>query len=279
MILNMDKDMKEILSYNESDYSISFYNQFYKLNYNDRIPLHWHNELQITWLIEGKLEYSINDDLITLDSDNLLFINSQQFHTSRTLQESSKTYELNFLLDFFSPALVSSTIYPLLNNKNLDYVLISKKAVDFKEIMDLLEHSNYPSMIHILNLILKVFSYFDNYEVSTYTHAESMQHKIFSTMLSFAENNFDKEIKVEDIANSAHINRTKCTELFNFYTKKSPMRYVNDYRLYISRQLLLQSTDSITEIGQKVGFNHVSYFIQSFKDAYGLTPKQFQLRH
>lgn len=278
MILNMDKDMKEIHSYNDESYSISFYNQFYNLNYNDQIPLHWHHELQLTWLIEGSLEYSINEDMITLDSDQILFINSRQFHTSRTLSKASRTYELNFMLDFFSPALIETAISPLLNNKNLDYILLPKTANGFNEVLDAIESSDSISMVHILHLILKVFSYFDTYDVNAYTNTENIQHTAFSKMLHFAENNYDRNIQVGDIAKSAHINRTKCTELFKFYTKKSPMRYVNDYRLFIGKKLLLQTSQTITEVSQNVGFNQVSYFIQNFKTKYGITPKQFQIK-
>ena len=42
-------------------------------------------------------------------------------------------------------------------------------------------------------------------------------------------------------------------------------------------EFLLSSTEfSITEISMQSGFNNVSFFIRSFKKAYGLTPLQYR---
>ena len=56
----------------------------------------------------------------------------------------------------------------------------------------------------------------------------------------------------------------------------SPYDYLIHYRLLKSIDYLLDSTFNITEISEKVGFQNVNHYIQTFKKAYTLSPKKYQ---
>ena len=44
--------------------------------------------------------------------------------------------------------------------------------------------------------------------------------------------------------------------------------------------MLLESTDmSVREIAERLAFNTVNYFIQSFREAAGCTPAQYRKQH
>ncbi|MCY7597333.1 helix-turn-helix domain-containing protein, partial [Bacillus altitudinis] len=58
--------------------------------------------------------------------------------------------------------------------------------------------------------------------------------------------------------------------------KKSPIHYVNEYRIQQSL-ILLQKTDlNITEIAYQVGFSSTSYFISIFKRVKNTTPLSYR---
>ena len=48
-------------------------------------------------------------------------------------------------------------------------------------------------------------------------------------------------------------------------TGKTPVEYLNGYRIEKASQLLLNSDQSVTEIAFSCGFNDLSYFIKTFK--------------
>jgi AraC-like DNA-binding protein len=61
----------------------------------------------------------------------------------------------------------------------------------------------------------------------------------------------------------------------------TPMEYLRDYRLAMSRQTLLQPSNagrSITEIALSCGFNHMSKFTAHYKARFGETPSQTRRR-
>jgi AraC-like DNA-binding protein len=57
----------------------------------------------------------------------------------------------------------------------------------------------------------------------------------------------------------------------------APNKYMQQLKLEHAQHLLLKS--SVTEVAFELGFENPSYFIRLFKEGYGITPKQYQLRH
>ena len=55
-----------------------------------------------------------------------------------------------------------------------------------------------------------------------------------------------------------------------------PYEYLINYRIKKSLELLGKEKTPISQIALEVGFNDVSYFIQSFKKRMNITPKQYQ---
>lgn len=68
----------------------------------------------------------------------------------------------------------------------------------------------------------------------------------------------------------------QCYHYFKMIVKMSPYDYLIHYRLLKSIDYLSDSTFNITEISEKVGFQNVNHYIQTFKKAYTLSPKKYQ---
>lgn len=75
-----------------------------------------------------------------------------------------------------------------------------------------------------------------------------------------------------------HICRNKCCQIFKRYTNQSPIEFLNQYRLEISRNLLENKELSILEIAQYCGFNHSSYYSKLFYRSYHCTPTEYRGR-
>ena len=68
----------------------------------------------------------------------------------------------------------------------------------------------------------------------------------------------------------------QCYRYFKMIVKMSPYDYLIHYRSLKSIDYLLDSTSNITEISEKVSFQNVNHYIQTFKKAYTLSPKKYQ---
>ena len=64
--------------------------------------------------------------------------------------------------------------------------------------------------------------------------------------------------------------------LFHSITGKSPIDYLNYYRIECACELLSSSQKSITEVAYSCGFNDLSYFNRIFKRYKKVTPGHYQ---
>ena len=55
---------------------------------------------------------------------------------------------------------------------------------------------------------------------------------------------------------------------------KTPVEILVEYRLYKSRELLIQSKDTVSEIAHSVGFNDPLYFSKKYKAFFGYSPSE-----
>ena len=53
-------------------------------------------------------------------------------------------------------------------------------------------------------------------------------------------------------------------------------QYIIAYRLKLAKKLLDESAKSVNEISESCGFNDPSYFTKTFKNAFGMTPKEYR---
>ena len=53
-------------------------------------------------------------------------------------------------------------------------------------------------------------------------------------------------------------------------------QYIIAYRLKLAKKLLDESGKSVNEISEECGFNDPSYFTKTFKNAFGMTPKEYR---
>ena len=53
-------------------------------------------------------------------------------------------------------------------------------------------------------------------------------------------------------------------------------QYIIAYRLKLAKKLLSESAKSVNEVADECGFNDPSYFTKTFKNAFGMTPKEYR---
>lgn len=97
-------------------------------------------------------------------------------------------------------------------------------------------------------------------------------------MLSFIHRNFQSRIQLDDIADAGNVSRSRCSPIFRKYLHVTPIEYVNNYRLEVSRGYLLDRSVSIASVAGACGFSGQSYYTKLFVRKYGYTPTQYRSR-
>ena len=87
------------------------------------------------------------------------------------------------------------------------------------------------------------------------------------------------ELKVTDVADVLGVHRNAVSACINSQQGCTFRQWVNDFRLQHAKRLLVDTPDmKMSAIGMESGFANERSFFRSFKEATGLTPKEWQVQ-
>ena len=91
------------------------------------------------------------------------------------------------------------------------------------------------------------------------------------------EQNLHRQLRLGEVAGIMAMSSSRLSHLFKIQTGVSPARHLKLIRLQRAEDLLENSSLSIKEISAAVGVDF-SRFVRVFREAYGVTPRQYRLR-
>ncbi|WP_406807622.1 helix-turn-helix domain-containing protein [Clostridium perfringens] len=128
------------------------------------------------------------------------------------------------------------------------------------------------ALYYLIGTILENQLYVKNNKYTKKTKERFLQLKNVITLI---ENEYQNPLTLEDLSKASGMFPKYFCRFFHEMINKTPIEYLNYYRIEISCEKLIATELSITEIALNCGFNDVSYFIKTFKKHKGLTPKQY----
>ena len=278
------------MSYNElkqhgtTDFPIELYH-IDKSHTRYEMNSHWHSEIEIVRVLSGTLAVRLNNHTYTANPGDVVFVNSETVHGA---VPSDCVYEcLDFRMDFltvpnngcrfFSDGILNGEI---VINEWMPYAddEVHRAVADaFVEMGK--RSSGYK--FKVIGALYRLFGTIIDahlYRQAGASQALSEDRNVprLKSVLSFIRSHYDQQISLGDIAAVAEMSPQYFCSFFRNMTRKSPIEYLNDYRIEKASRKLLGSNASVTEIAYSCGFNDLSYFIKSFKQIKGTTPSKFR---
>jgi transcriptional regulator GlxA family with amidase domain len=99
-----------------------------------------------------------------------------------------------------------------------------------------------------------------------------------SEAVMLMEANIEEPLSTDEIAQLVGLSRRQLERLFKQYLGTLPSRYYLELRLHKSRQLLIESSHSIVQVGLMCGFSSGSHFSTAFGTLFGMTPREQRQR-
>lgn len=123
--------------------------------------------------------------------------------------------------------------------------------------------------------ILSLFS-MDYYKYMFSSKSVSKAEEHFKKAMLFISNSYSQKITVEDIAQSANVERHYLNKLFKIYSDSSPQVHLLDLRLDKAKNLLRTTSFPIGTIANSVGYDDSLQFSRIFKKKTGVSPTQYR---
>ena len=250
--------------------------------------MHWHDGVELIHVLAGGMRCFINDVELDLQPGDFCFINSGQMHVADSGTHGD--YRANIVI--LDPALMTRNdtvfaqyIKPIVDNKDFSHFHLLASTGSAAELCRLvdeiseLERNKPPAYeLTVIGLLHLAFTriylaYTDeNAELHPTDHDASTQRR----MSQYIYDHFAEKITLDDIAAAGNVSRSKCSKVFKHYLQKSPIDFLNLYRLEVASRLLKNTTESVSRISAACGFSQQSYFDRQFGRAYGCTPREYR---
>lgn len=258
---------------------------------------HWHSDLELILIRKGSMTYNINGKLVELTQKSGVMVNSKQLHYGF----SKNRQECEFICVLISPELFRNNLWFYEN-------FIEKITERFGEYLYL---QNIGWEKDVLKLIEKIYSYYEilSYKSATYSARyfdlikelyeimkilyenmpplssdnletnKSAELRVLKTMIAYIEKHYTEKISLQDLAASGTCCKSKCSVLFRKYLRDTPISYMTKFRLRKSLEQLINTEDDITQIALSCGFSGTSYYCETFKKYYGVSPLRYRYHY
>lgn len=224
---------------------------------------------------------------------------------------NNKSYSLNagdiVLINMFEPHrfIPKSNVFHQRYSVSLDPSFLLAACSDKSNILSIFTHSNYDSPVHhfgtevfekykslLLSYEKQIFTYGQDiheravlYEILACLYndlyADSMNNpsaidtiSIVSGLISYIDEHLKEDLSLEELAREAHFSTAYLCRVFKKHTGTTLKQYINQKRIGLAKQLLLENVLPHTAC-QEIGFNNYSYFYKTFKSITGLSPSEF----
>ncbi len=294
--INVDENQRQISHVEDPTFWFGIYMDEYKKMDGHMLPLHWHKSLEYELVISGKVEMRIDNETVTLEVGDCAFINSNTLHSGIQLSttEDAVVCAVSFIPDVLTGS-VENTVYqkyfqPIFG-KTVYGFKIDCQTPTGKNIYNTLcrlsklkkDSFGYELMAisQTCELWLDTLKYIQENNPDSGNKKETYSHKkdAMKVMLEYVQENYDKNISIDSLLEHTHISRSECFRSFKQYTGKTPLEYINDYRLLQAEHLLRTTTLSLIDICLSCGFAGQSYFGKLFKQRYGVSPSRYRKAH
>lgn len=245
-----------------------------------KMPLHWHLEYELITVLKGSFKLSLDGNIITLNKGDCAWIGDGVVHggTPYDCIYECVVFDLGTLLH--DTPVCSHSAAEFLADKN-GYTTIMRKGIPCAVLADRIfetmekEQKGYEwitvgLMWQLMGTLLSSNAN-QSFSITSRTQVNRLKN-----VLTYIRNHYDSAITLKELADVANMSPRYFCRAFAQITGKTPIAYLNYYRIELAGERLLLTQESITDIGFSCGFNDAAYFSKMFLKEKGLTPSQYR---
>ena len=255
-------------------------------------PLHKHLEYELNYVenasgarrtVGDSVEVIGNFDLVLITSRELEHVWENHNCTSKQIREIT----IQFSPDFFPENILNKnqfrSIKQMFEKARNGLAFSLNTIIAVRPFLNSLSHENqnFYSVIHFISLM---FELAQSNEVNTLASSSFARTDTGSTMESrrvkkvhdYLMLHYADKIHLSQIASLVSMSEVSFSRFFKLRTGKCFTDYLIEIRIGSAIRLLVDSSQSISEICFKCGFNNISNFNRIFKKWKGCTPKEFR---
>jgi AraC-like DNA-binding protein len=252
-------------------------------------PIHFHPEFEINYIRNAAGAKRVVGDHIREIADRELVIVGpnlyhgwENFKNSKTdpLHEITIQFPIDLLTDNYLSKNILKPIQELLTNAYRG-VAFSEDTIRFVEpkLLALSQKRGFDSYLEFQSILYDLAISRDQKLLTNISFSQKdnfMNSEKIKKVYNYVQANYNKKIKVEEVASLVDLSVVSFSRLIKQRTGKTFIDFLNELRLGYATRLLIESNKTVTEICYECGFNNISNFNRIFKKSQGYTPSEFR---
>ncbi|GAA0181998.1 hypothetical protein SH2C18_44490 [Clostridium sediminicola] len=236
---------------------------------------HNHEAYEIIYCTCGEGFIKLKDDLVKINKNDCIVIFSNKSHKFY-VEENNKCTLLNIHFNInkretilFNTDTLNKKVYAKFNNNSeIKYIMneIVREMDNKKDNYDVLVKMYFFQLFIFLSRI------FDEKRIKE----KKVSNTYVDNALEFIHENYNMKLSPKIISKAVHISSDYLLHIFKEHTGQSVMEYITIKRIDKSKELLQNTSKTISTIAHDLGFSNSQYFSTLFKKYIEMTPNQFR---
>ena len=277
-----DLDYNEQIQHRTGDYPLAFYRvDVHHERYH--MPMHWHRETEIIRIRKGLLNLYIDDREVCARAGDLMLIAEGAVHGG-----SPEDCEYDCVV--FDAALLLGTDACARQLKDVinHCIFLQREVIEddplfsaaLGQLFALCAAGVEDNVLGITGALFASFGRLVKKRPDARLDAPSSRFgqkaEQLKPALEYIETHYGQPISLETLARLTGMSPKYFCRFFRTVVHRSPIDYVNYYRIECASHFLSSGDMTVAEIAQHCGYNDSSFFIKQFRKYKGTTPKQYR---
>ncbi len=254
--------------------------------YGYRTTFHWHHEHELVYVHSGRVTVSSDGEEIKLSSGEVAYISDGIIHGYEPLNAVYTCIVFDFDR-LIKPTLTSNARYSQIfsDTKQIQNRFDADSGVSLTvaELCRILDEKRSGYELRAVALTLNLYA--NIIESGLYhtlsedeIHSRKKVHRIKS-VLKLIQENYAEPLTLADLSGEAGMSPEYFCRVFKAVIGRSPIDYLNYYRLQCATEKLRTTDEYVTDIALSCGFADLSYFSKVFKKYNGISAGEYRRRN
>ncbi len=268
----------------------------------DELKMHAHDFIEIVYVSRGRGVHKVHQRTQPVNEGDLFIINHDTPHCfypyDRDNADGLEVINCQFMPEFLSalqielPAMrgiaelfLLKGLYPEEARHTPDLKLGAERMREFEYAFRkmLTEYEEKPEgyedvlKLQLCELLIRIFrTYKDFYRGRP--HPDSYKLELIRRSIRFMRSNLASPLQLNELSQQALLSKSYYSGLFKRITGRSVLDYLQQLRIEEACRLLLENTQTVTEISEQVGYADYRFFNKTFRKITGMTASAYRKR-
>ncbi|AHM61141.1 AraC family transcriptional regulator [Flammeovirgaceae bacterium 311] len=253
-------------------------------------PWHYHPEFELTYILSSHGVRYVGNSIASFADDDLVLAGPNLPHCWKNAGEQelpASAIVIQWKEDFLGKEWFQHQEFAAIR-KLLE---LSKKGIKFnKEVachlkesfFELLELPPFEKLIRLLQILQQLAQTEQYHVLCEQGFLHNLNHKEnerIDVVHQYVKNNYAKKITLAEIAELVSMNEVYFSRFFSKIMQKSFFVFLNEYRITIACQLLIDTDLQVAEICYLSGYESLPFFYRQFKKFKGHTPLAYKAQY